>query len=158
MTDSQSLPHFLIVEDDEIDMETVRRAFHSLDREVILNFAHDGLEALEFLKDPDTIHPMMILLDLNMPRMNGFELLDEIRNDPRLHMHQIFVLTTSGDDRDLLAAYERHVAGYIVKPVSHDKICSAMRILGDLWDINLYPPIPVAKTRTEDQPAAQPAE
>lgn len=77
--------------------------------------AKDGVEALELLRNGDVRHPYLILLDLNMPRMGGLELLQVIRNDPQLELSVVFVLTTSKDDEDKLAAYKQHIAGYIVK-------------------------------------------
>ncbi len=135
-------PRFLLVDDDEIDIETVRRAFRKSELDVDLEVARDGIEALAILRHPETPFPLTVIVDINMPRMNGIELLDEIRNDEDLRCLQVFVLTTSRDDRDLLAAYNRHVAGYIVKPVTFDKVCEAMSLLGRLNSLIAFPPRP----------------
>ena len=109
----------LLIEDDEVDVRAVKR---SLKQQKIINpivVASDGLEALELLRGSNgkasLPEPYLILLDLNMPRMNGIEFLHEVREDPALHHNIIFVLTTSNADEDRVAAYEHHVAGYVLK-------------------------------------------
>lgn len=153
---TSSRPRVLLVEDDHIDIETVRRALKRGDIEIDLVVAHNGIEGLDVLRSADMKGPMTVLLDLNMPRMNGFEFLDILRADPDLKMHQVFVLTTSSDDRDLLAAYERMVAGYIVKPVTFSKFCDAMATLNELWRINEFPRCD-ARQATGELPAEQQA-
>lgn len=109
----------LLVEDNAVDREAIQRAF---DRMRIANpivCAGDGAQALEILRGTDAVPPMekplLILLDINMPRMNGLEFLKQMRADPQLHDNIVFVLTTSKSDEDRMAAYAEHVAGYIVK-------------------------------------------
>lgn len=104
----------LLVEDDDIDAKGVERAFKRLK---ILNSvvrAKDGIEALEFLETEAVNRPYIILLDLNMPRMGGLEMLDALRKS-RWKDSVVFVLTTSKADEDKFAAYDQHIAGYIVK-------------------------------------------
>ncbi|MEQ9565210.1 MAG: response regulator [Porticoccaceae bacterium] len=109
----------LIVDDDQIDVRAITRALrkHRIDNPV--DVAGNGVEAMDLLKGTNGVKqiawPYIILLDLNMPKMNGLEFLDQVRNDESLHDTVIFVLTTSDDDRDKAKAYERHIAGYIVK-------------------------------------------
>ncbi len=109
----------LIVDDDQIDVRAVTRALrkHRIDNPV--EVASNGLDALNLLRGESSTSqldwPYIILLDLNMPRMNGLEFLEEVRKDKTLHDTVVFVLTTSDDDRDKAKAYERHIAGYIVK-------------------------------------------
>jgi len=109
----------LLVEDDEVDAEGVRRA---LAREGVaheIRVARDGIDALRILRGSASRRgieqPYIVLLDLNLPRMNGLELLEEIRSDPGLAESIIFVLTTSDAERDRAAAYRRQVAGYMLK-------------------------------------------
>lgn len=109
----------LLVDDDDVDVRVVRRA---MERQRISNpivVARDGLEGLARLRgedgEPPLQGPILVLLDLNMPRMGGHEFLTELRADPRLARTLVFVLTTSDDDRDRAAAYDKHVAGYLVK-------------------------------------------
>jgi CheY-like chemotaxis protein len=110
--------NLLVVEDNEIDREALRRAFrrHGVTQAMI--DVDDGVEALAVLRGEHGSRvgrPYLILLDLNMPRMNGIELLSEIRRDPELKDSVVFVLTTSRADEDKSAAYAHHIAGYLVK-------------------------------------------
>jgi CheY-like chemotaxis protein len=110
--------NLLVVEDNEIDREALRRAFrrHGVQQPVI--DVDDGVEALAVLRGEHArplARPYLILLDLNLPRMNGLELLDELRRDPALRDSVVFVLTTSRADEDKSAAYAHNVAGYLVK-------------------------------------------
>lgn len=111
--------NILLIDDDDVAAESVVRSLrkHTVDFPVTL--ARDGMEALEILRkthpDLSIEKPYIILLDLNMPRMNGFEFLQEIRNDKQLHDSVIFVLTTSDFDSDKARAYHENIAGYMVK-------------------------------------------
>lgn len=111
--------NILLVDDDDVAAEAVVRSLrkHAMDFPVTL--ARDGMEALEILNQthPDLMieKPYLILLDLNMPRMNGFEFLQEIRGDEKLHDSIVFVLTTSDADSDKARAYRENIAGYMVK-------------------------------------------
>jgi CheY-like chemotaxis protein len=130
----------LLVEDDEIDRMIVQRAFKKNNIENPLHLAFDGQEALDMLKGAGgkqklTPLPKIILLDINMPRMNGLELLKEIRKDEELKTISVFILTTSADDQDRLEAYKNNVAGYILKPVSFDKLVSAISVLKSYWQL-----------------------
>ncbi len=126
----------LLVEDDDVDVMGIERALRKLK---ILNHivrAKDGLEALELLRDPDAVRrPYIILLDINMPRMNGLEMLAELRDDPRLTSAVVFVLTTSKSDEDKVAAYKQHVAGYIVKSQVGDGFLRIMEMLDHYWRV-----------------------
>lgn len=93
----------------------LKRAFRAADMANPLISAGDGQEALELLRAGKVDKPFIVLLDINMPRMNGFEFLDEIRADPELLRSVVFILTTSRSERDVIRAYDHHVAGYIVK-------------------------------------------
>lgn len=107
-----------VVDDDEIDRETILRSVEERGLKNPVRMARDGEEALEILKRHDgelITSPYLILLDLNMPRMNGIELLQNIRQDPDLHRSVVFVLTTSNADTDRMAAYDLNIAGYILK-------------------------------------------
>lgn len=135
--------HILLVDDDDVDVMNVQRAFK---RNNILNplfVANDGLEALDLLrgKASETIpgERRLILLDLNMPRMNGLEFLRELRDDPNLRHLTVVVLTTSDDERDKIEAYNLNVAGYILKPVTFGAFVEAMSALNKYWSINELP-------------------
>ena len=111
--------NILLVDDDDVAAEAVVRSLrkHAMDFPVTL--ARDGIEALEILRhthqDLSIEKPYIVLLDLNMPRMNGFEFLQEVRKDKNLHDSIIFVLTTSDFDSDQSSAYHQNIAGYMVK-------------------------------------------
>lgn len=110
--------NILLVDDDEIDVLNVRRAFERAGIDCPLTVASNGLEALELLRSGELPHERrLVLLDLNMPLMNGIELLRELRADPSLRSTPVVVLTTSGEERDRRAAYELNAAGYLIKPV-----------------------------------------
>jgi CheY-like chemotaxis protein len=109
-----------LVEDDDVDAHAVARAMKAMKIANPLIRARDGLEALEMLRRKGAVpRPYLVLLDINMPRMNGIEFLEALRADPALHRSVVFVLTTSDDERDKMSAYTQHIAGYIVK--SHVK-------------------------------------
>ena len=134
----------LLVEDDDIDAEAVKRA---LTKQRIANpvvRAKDGIGAIERLRGQDSSPPLerpfLILLDLNMPRMNGIEFLKELRSDEDLHDSIVFVLTTSDADRDKVAAYEQHVAGYIVKSQAGEDFISVMGLVEHYWRYVEFPP------------------
>ncbi|MCP4898350.1 MAG: response regulator [bacterium] len=132
----------LMVEDDAVDVKNVRRAFAKINCSNPLYVAQDGVEALEMLRerrDEFNIFPRLILLDLNMPRMNGIEFLTELRADPELQHMVVIVLTTSDDQRDIVSAYSLNVAGYIVKPVTFDLFANTMATLGMYWTLSELP-------------------
>jgi CheY-like chemotaxis protein len=126
----------LLVEDDEVDVMNVRRAFKKNHIANPLWVAGNGLDALEVLRgDQMPKERRLILLDLNMPRMNGIEFLRELRADPELHGTPVVVLTTSDDERDRVEAYNLNVAGYILKPVTFTNFVEAMATLNKYWTL-----------------------
>jgi len=132
--------NILLVDDDEIDVMTVRRAFTKANIANRLYVACDGIEALEMLR-AQTIPESrrLVLLDLNMPRMNGIEVLREIRADPALHALTVIVLTTSNEDRDRVDAYQLNVAGYLLKPVTFHAFADVMAALNKYWTLMEMP-------------------
>jgi CheY-like chemotaxis protein len=129
----------LLVEDDRVDIMTVQRALKKNAVSNPLHIARTGLEALGMLRgeggreklDPP---PMLILLDLNLPKMSGIEFLREVRADPELKSLRIIVLTSSNEPRDREAAFRYDVDDYIVKPHSFDDFTRAMATILELWD------------------------
>ncbi len=107
----------LHVEDDDIDREALQRGFEEAGFAHQITGARDGLEALDLLRagKPGVERPCLVLLDLNMPRMDGIEFLDALRGDPELAGTVVFVVTTSSSEDDRARAYARHVSGYIAK-------------------------------------------
>jgi CheY-like chemotaxis protein len=127
----------LLVEDDEVDAMAVRRAFRKLEIGNPLTVACDGIEALAILRgeqgDKNVSRPMLVILDWNMPRMNGAEFLQALRSDPDLRNIVVFVMTTSDDERDRLKAYEQNIAGYIVKSNDENEFTDIIAMLRDFW-------------------------
>ena len=127
---------FLLVEDDQVDIMNLKRAFKKNEIENPLHIAGNGIEALEMLRNKQLIpEPKIILLDINMPKMNGLEFLKELRKDEELKSLMVFVMTTSNEDSDKIEAYNFNVAGYILKPVSFDRFSDAVKKLSDFWSI-----------------------
>jgi CheY-like chemotaxis protein len=133
MLDTKVL-NILLVEDDKVDVKNVERALRKNNLSNPLFVASNGLEALTMLRNgtvPDSRR--LILLDLNMPKMNGIEFLRELRADSALSNSTVVVLTTSNDDQDKLAAYDLHVAGYLLKPVTFVSFVELMAALNKYW-------------------------
>ncbi|HEU0079750.1 MAG TPA: response regulator [Longimicrobiaceae bacterium] len=132
----EKMLNILLVEDDEVDVMNVRRAFKKNNIGNPLWVAGNGLEALELLRGPEIPRERrLVLLDLNMPRMNGIEFLRELRADPELGLTPVVVLTTSDDERDRVDAYHLNVAGYILKPVTFVSFVEAMATLNKYWTL-----------------------
>lgn len=132
--------NILLVDDDELDIMNVRRAFQKEKIDYPLFLAGDGLKALEVLRG-GTIprERRLVLLDINMPRMNGIEFLRELRADPELHATSVVVLTTSNEDRDKIEAYDLNVAGYLLKPVRFVAFVDIMATLNRYWTLMEFP-------------------
>ena len=134
---------FLIVDDDKVALKAIRRGIENLRLVNPVATAGDGLEALEYLRgelDPaGRLPPHIVLLDLNMPRMTGHEFLDVIRADPHLKRLVVFVITTSDEPRDVAAAYDRQVAGYIVKEEPMESLRNALEVVGAYSTVVLLP-------------------
>jgi CheY-like chemotaxis protein len=133
---SNSSLNILLVDDDEIDVMNVKRAFDKNHITNPLYVAGNGLEALEKLRSGG-IPPgrRIVLLDLNMPKMNGIEFLRKLRNDPALAPTPVVVLTTSNNERDKIAAFNLNVAGYLVKPVTFGEFSELMVTLNKYWTL-----------------------
>lgn len=131
---SMTLLNILLVEDDAVDVMNVQRAFlkNGIHHPVFL--AGNGVEALEMLRNgPYPPHRRLVLLDLNMPRMNGLEFLREVRADPALAATAVVVLTTSHAEQDVAEAYRLNVAGYFLKPVELAEFVRVIARLDDYW-------------------------
>lgn len=136
------LINILLIEDDAVDVMTVQRAFKKSNVSNPLHIAGNGLEALSMLrasKNPFRDSRCVILLDLNMPKMNGIEFLKELRQDPDFHQTPVIVLTTSDQEKDRVEAYNLHVAGYILKPVTFSKFVEVVTVLNHYWTLCEFP-------------------
>lgn len=138
-----SMVNLLLVEDDEVDIQGLKRAFAKSRIGNPITVARDGIEALEFLRGengrPKLPKPHLILLDLNMPRMNGLEFLEAIRADEDLKRSVVFMITTSKAEEDKARAYEQHVAGYIVKQDPANTFMQAVALMEHYWKIVEFP-------------------
>ena len=124
----------LLVEDSEPDVILTQEAFLDAALPIVLHVARDGVEALQFLRrEPgfeQAVRPDVILLDINMPRKNGLEVLSELKSDPNLRTIPVVVLTTSQAEEDILRSYQSHASSYIVKPVEFEQFYTAIQALG----------------------------
>ena len=128
--------NILLVEDDAVDVMNVERAFKKNNIANPLYRAVDGIEALEMLRSGAVpAENRLVLLDMNMPRMNGIEFLQALRADPKLAATSVVMLTTSNDDRDKVKAYELNVAGYLLKPVTFVEFVHLTAALNKYWTL-----------------------
>lgn len=136
--------HIMLVEDDEVDVLSIQRTFKKNKIANPLHVATNGWEALNKLcgwngeKKLDPL-PKIILLDINMPKMNGIEFLKILRADPELKSTLVFVLTSSNNERDIIAAYDFNVAGYILKPLQFADFTQSVSILNLFWALVEFP-------------------
>lgn len=136
--------NILLVEDDEVDVMNVQRALKKNNITSPLYRAANGIEALTMLRSnqvltTDPLRRLLILLDLNMPKMGGLEFLKELRADPTLRHLPVVILSTSKQDDDLATAYEYNVAGYILKPVTYSNFVETIDILNRYWLLSELP-------------------
>lgn len=124
-------PVLLLAEDNLDDAELIREALAEAGVQVTFHRACDGRQALDMLEAG--LRPDLVLLDLNMPRMNGRETLQAIKADPALAAIPVVILTTSDADQDIRASYHEHCSGYFVKPATIDELISVMRDVAAFW-------------------------
>jgi len=129
----------LLVEDDIVDVMTVKRAFKEINITNSLSVTGNGEEALEYLKDENNEKPGLILLDLNMPKMNGIEFLKIIKNNEAHKSIPVVVLTTSKEEQDKLSSFNYSVAGYIIKPVDYMQFLEAVKTIRMYWTLSELP-------------------
>ena len=136
MSEDEPVP-ILLVEDNRGDVRLVKEALRECPVRTFLSVASDGEQALAFLhrRAPfgEAPRPRLILLDLNLPRKDGREVLLDIKHDPGLKTIPIVVLTTSKADDDILSSYENHANCYMTKPVSLDEFIRAIRVIMEFW-------------------------
>lgn len=129
----------LLLEDDEIDIMNVQRAFKKTGFEHYIHVARNGEEGLALLHAGEWTEsaptPEVVLLDVNMPKMNGFEFLDALRLDTIFSLLSVYMLTTSSSSMDVVRAYERSVCGYVVKPMDFDQFTEAIHTLCEYWSV-----------------------
>lgn len=129
--------HILLVDDNEGDILLTREALEEAKIVNRISVAYDGMEALQFLKKvPPFLNgdiPDLILLDINLPKMDGNEVLSIIKNDPVLRRIPVIMLTTSSSEKDILTSYDNHANCYITKPVDLERFMQVVRTIEDFW-------------------------
>ena len=129
----------LLAEDDDVDAMTVKRAFKDLQVANKLVRAADGEQMLEYLRTENSEEPCLILLDLNMPKMNGIEFLKIVKADEALKRIPVIVLTTSLDERDVVESFKLGAAGYMVKSVDYEKFVDIISTIDQYWTLSELP-------------------
>ena len=129
----------LLVEDDNIDAMTVQRAMKELNVANKLVRTGNGEEALHYLRSSSKEKPCLVLLDLNMPKMNGLELLKIVKADDDLAAIPVIVLTTSGEQCDIMESFKFSVAGYMIKSVDYAEFKETMRVINEYWTLSEMP-------------------
>ena len=129
--------NILLVEDDDVDVELIER---TLEKDRVLNSLYrvaDGVQAMEYLRRTgeyaDAVRPDLVLLDLNMPRMDGRETLKQIKEDPELETLPVVVFTSSDDERDIMESYKYKANSYVTKPIDLIKFREILHEIRDYW-------------------------
>jgi CheY-like chemotaxis protein len=135
----QNSKPILLIEDDDVDVMTVNRALRDSKVANQLVSIGDGEEAIEYLRDESATKPSIILLDLNMPKMDGAEFLKIIKADNALKKIPVVILTTSNSDRDVTESFELGAAGYMVKSVDYEKFVETIRAIDQYWTLSKLP-------------------
>ncbi|MDO9510518.1 MAG: response regulator [Bacteroidales bacterium] len=139
------IKRILIVDDSPKDVELTIAALSENNLANEVDVAEDGEEALDYLHKRGKFlnhpgYPAVILLDIKMPKMNGIEVLRHIRNDPKLKLIPVIMVTSSREERDLVESYKLGANSYVVKPVDISQFLEAIKILGQFWAIVNQPP------------------
>lgn len=143
MTESTPIT-LVVVEDNELDLEKIMRAYKRLETANRLVHFDNGIDALAALRGDgpgEKLAPTcVVVLDLNLPKITGFEFLSELRCDRRISKTPVLVLTTSERSTDVQKAYDFNVAGYLVKPIDINQMYETFKTLNEYWSINQLPP------------------
>jgi CheY-like chemotaxis protein len=135
----QNSKPILLVEDDNVDVMTVKRALKDLKVSNQLVPINNGEEAIEYLKKENTTKPCFVLLDLNMPKMNGAEFLKTVKADKALKKIPVVILTTSNSEQDVIESFELGAAGYMVKSVDYEKFVETIQAIERYWTLSKLP-------------------
>lgn len=127
----------LLVEDDDADIRLTQEALRDAKVKNTLHIARDGIEAMDILRaredDPERLRPDLVLLDLNLPRKSGQDVLEEVKNDPDLRRIPIVILTTSSQHEDILSTYDLGANAFVTKPVTLDQLTKVVDAVDDFW-------------------------
>ena len=140
------LKRILLAEDDPNDVELTLRALETYNLANVVQVVGDGAEALDYLfrrnayVDLPAGHPVVVLLDIKMPRVDGIEVLRQIKADPDLQMVPVVILTSSREERDLVESYRLGVNAFVVKPVDFHEFVEAVKEIGLFWAMINEPP------------------
>lgn len=132
---SKELINILVVDDDDADAKAVKRGFSQSNLKYQILRAQDGFEALELLKKTNEVPHIIILVDINMPKMNGFEFIKELRKEPILKQSIVFALSTSNSEEDKKKAYDLNVAGYITKNKAGKNFENVVKLITDYTNL-----------------------
>ena len=135
----QNSKPILLIEDDDVDVMTVNRALRDLKITNQLVPIGDAEEAIQYLRDESATKPCIVLLDLNMPKMDGAEFLKIVKTDKALKKIPVVILTTSNSDRDVIESFELGAAGYMVKSVDYEKFVETIRAIDQYWTLSKLP-------------------
>ena len=135
----RNLKPILLIEDDDVDVMTAKRALKELRIANLLVHSFNGEQALEYLRGEGNKKPCFILLDLNMPKMNGLEFLKVLKADEMLKKIPVTILTISKDEKDIIKGFKLGVAGYMVKPADYEKFVEAIRAIDLYWTLSELP-------------------
>ena len=135
----QNSKPILLVEDDNVDVMTVKRALKDLKVSNQLVPISNGEEAIEYLKKENTTKPCFVLLDLNMPKMNGAEFLKTVKADKTLKKIPVVILTTSNSEQDVIESFELGAAGFMVKSVDYEKFVETIQAIERYWTLSKLP-------------------
>lgn len=126
------MKNILLVEDNQTDVELITEALKDSMEDFALTVASNGEDALDELRGPSPL-PQLILLDLNLPKLGGLDVLDEIKSDPALRAIPVIILTNSRAETDVFRAYQGHANAYVRKPLGFDALCEAISTAGKFW-------------------------
>ena len=131
-----SIKSILLIEDDIVDVMSVKRALKDINVTNPLYHVENGVKALEFLRDKEKPRPTIILLDLNMPKMGGIEFLSVMKKDEKIRRIPVIILTTSQAEYDKIQSYDLGVAGYMIKPVDYQQFMEVIRAMCMYWTLS----------------------
>ena len=129
----------LLVEDDKVDAMTIQRSLETMNVTNDVDVVNNGEEAVQYLRDSHDDLPCIILLDLNMPKMNGIEFLRIVKRDETLKRIPVIILTTSRDEQDKIESFNLGVAGYMIKPVDYWQFVEVVKAIDFYWTLSELP-------------------
>ena len=129
----------LLLEDDQIDVMSIKRAIKQLKIKNKLIVKKNGEEALEYFSDNSSTSPLFIISDINMPKMSGLEFLNKIKSIAQYKSIPVLMLTSSSEQSDKVESYELGASAYIVKPATHQGFTEAMRVIDQYWTLSEQP-------------------